>query len=64
MQEVHFVNLLIVTAVAFAAPLALGFAPALRLLAVVFEIRLAGRARLHPDPARRARPATSMPPHA
>jgi Kef-type K+ transport system membrane component KefB len=38
MQEVHFVNLLIITAVAFAAPLALGFAPALRLPAVVFEI--------------------------
>jgi Kef-type K+ transport system membrane component KefB len=37
-QEVHFVNLLIITAVAFAAPLALGFAPALRLPAVVFEI--------------------------
>jgi Kef-type K+ transport system membrane component KefB len=38
MQEVHFTNLLIVTAVAFAAPLLLGFAPALRLPAVVLEI--------------------------
>ena len=38
MPEVHFTNLLIVAAVAFAAPLALGFAPALRLPAVVLEI--------------------------
>jgi len=38
MPEVHFTNLLIVTAVAFAAPLALGFAPSLRMPAVVLEI--------------------------
>jgi Kef-type K+ transport system membrane component KefB len=38
--EVHFSNLLIVTAVAFVAPLALGFAPRLRLPAVVLEILL------------------------
>jgi Kef-type K+ transport system membrane component KefB len=37
-QEIHFTSLLIVTAVAFAAPLLLGFAPALRLPAVVLEI--------------------------
>jgi Kef-type K+ transport system membrane component KefB len=37
-QEVHFSNLLIVTVVAFLAPLLLGFAPALRLPAVVLEI--------------------------
>jgi Kef-type K+ transport system membrane component KefB len=36
--EIHFTNLLIVTAVAFAAPLLLGFAPSLRLPAVVLEI--------------------------
>jgi Kef-type K+ transport system membrane component KefB len=36
--EVQFTNLLIVTAVAFAAPLALGLAPALRLPAIVLEI--------------------------
>jgi Kef-type K+ transport system membrane component KefB len=38
MEEVHFVNLLIVAAVAFAAPLLLGLAPMLRLPAVVLEI--------------------------
>ena len=38
MPEVHFTNLLIVAAVAFAAPLTLGLAPALRLPAVVLEI--------------------------
>jgi len=38
MPEVHFTNLLIVTAVAFLAPLSLGFAPALRIPAVVLEI--------------------------
>jgi Kef-type K+ transport system membrane component KefB len=37
-QEVHFTNLLIVTAVAFTAPLVLGFVPRLRLPAVVLEI--------------------------
>jgi Kef-type K+ transport system membrane component KefB len=37
-QEVHFTNLLIVTVVAFLAPLLLGFAPSLRLPAVVLEI--------------------------
>jgi Kef-type K+ transport system membrane component KefB len=37
-EEVHFTNLLIVTAVAFAAPLTLGFAPSVRLPAVVLEI--------------------------
>jgi Kef-type K+ transport system membrane component KefB len=37
-QEVHFTNLLIVAAVAFASPLLLGFAPALRLPTVVVEI--------------------------
>jgi Kef-type K+ transport system membrane component KefB len=37
-EEVHFTNLLIVTAVAFASPLLLGFAPALRLPTVVLEI--------------------------
>jgi Kef-type K+ transport system membrane component KefB len=36
--EVHFSNLLIVTVVAFSAPLLLGLAPALRLPAVVLEI--------------------------
>jgi Kef-type K+ transport system membrane component KefB len=36
--EVHFSNLLIVAVAAFAAPLLLGFAPALRLPAVVLEI--------------------------
>ncbi|MEY2442857.1 MAG: hypothetical protein QOJ46_2283, partial [bacterium] len=34
-MELGFTNLLIVSAVAFAAPLALGLAPALRLPAVV-----------------------------
>lgn len=38
MAEVHFTNLLIVSVVAFAAPLTLGLAPALRLPAVVLEI--------------------------
>lgn len=38
MQDVSFLNLLIVSAVAVAAPLALGFAPRLRLPAVVLEI--------------------------
>jgi Kef-type K+ transport system membrane component KefB len=38
--EVHFTNLLIVVAVAFAAPLALGFFPRLRLPAIVLEILL------------------------
>jgi Kef-type K+ transport system membrane component KefB len=38
--ELGFTNLLIVSAVAFAAPLALGLAPALRLPAVVLEIVL------------------------
>jgi Kef-type K+ transport system membrane component KefB len=38
MTEVHFTNLLIVAAVAFAAPLLLGLAPRLRLPAVVLEI--------------------------
>jgi Kef-type K+ transport system membrane component KefB len=36
--EVHFTNLLIVVAVAFAAPLLLGLAPSLRLPAIVLEI--------------------------
>jgi Kef-type K+ transport system membrane component KefB len=38
--EVHFTNLLIVVAVAFVAPLALGFFPRLRLPAIVLEIVL------------------------
>jgi Kef-type K+ transport system membrane component KefB len=38
--DVHFTNLLIVVAVAFAAPLALGFFPRLRLPAIVLEIVL------------------------
>ena len=38
MGEVEFTSLLIVVATAFAAPLVLGFAPALRLPAVVLEI--------------------------
>ena len=37
-MELAFTNLLIVCAVAFAAPLALGLAPRLRLPAVVLEI--------------------------
>ena len=40
MAEIHFTNLLIVVAAAFAAPLALGFFPRLRLPAVVLEILL------------------------
>src|SRR5438445_589611 len=40
MPDVHFTNLLIVVAAAFAAPLALGFFPRLRLPAVVLEIVL------------------------
>ena len=40
MPAVHFTNLLIVVAVAFAAPLALGFFPRLRLPAIVLEIVL------------------------
>src|ERR671930_1189103 len=39
-MEVGFTNLLIVAAAAFAAPLALGLMPALRLPAVVLEIVL------------------------
>lgn len=39
-MELHFTHLLIVMAVAFAAPLALGFAPGLRVPAVVLEIVL------------------------
>ena len=38
MTEIHLTDLLIVTAVAFAAPLLLGLAPALRLPSVVLEI--------------------------
>jgi Kef-type K+ transport system membrane component KefB len=38
MSAIHFTNLLIVVVVAFAAPLALGLAPRLRLPAVVLEI--------------------------
>jgi hypothetical protein len=37
-EELHFTNLLIIAAVAFAAPLALGLAPKLRLPGVVLEI--------------------------
>jgi hypothetical protein len=37
-SEIHLSDLLIVTAVAFAAPLLLGLAPALRLPSVVLEI--------------------------
>jgi len=40
MEDIHFTNLLIVVVVAFAAPLALGFAPRLRLPAIVLEIIL------------------------
>lgn len=39
-MEIEFTNLLVVTAIAFAAPLALGFAPRVRLPAVVLEIVL------------------------
>jgi Kef-type K+ transport system membrane component KefB len=38
MEEIHFTDLLIVSAVAFTAPLLLGFAPRIRLPAVVLEI--------------------------
>src|SRR5436189_3374279 len=38
MSQTHFTNLLIVVAVAFAAPFALGLVPRLRLPAVVLEI--------------------------
>jgi Kef-type K+ transport system membrane component KefB len=38
MAELHFTNLLIVVAAAFAVPLLLGLAPKLRLPAVVLEI--------------------------
>jgi Kef-type K+ transport system membrane component KefB len=38
--DLHFTNLLVVAAVAFAAPLALGFAPRVRMPAVVLEIVL------------------------
>jgi Kef-type K+ transport system membrane component KefB len=38
MTDLHFANLLIVTAVAFAAPFALGMMPGLRLPAVVLEL--------------------------
>jgi Kef-type K+ transport system membrane component KefB len=37
-MEIHFVNLLVVAAIAFGAPLLLGFAPSVRLPAVVLEI--------------------------
>ncbi|MFL5884934.1 MAG: cation:proton antiporter, partial [Thermoleophilaceae bacterium] len=37
-MDLHFTNLLVVVAIAFAAPLVLGFAPALRFPAVVLEI--------------------------
>jgi Kef-type K+ transport system membrane component KefB len=40
MTDVHFTNLLIVVAVAFLAPLSLGFVPRLRLPAIVLEIIL------------------------
>jgi Kef-type K+ transport system membrane component KefB len=40
MEPVHFTNLLVVVAVAFLAPLALGLAPRLRMPAVVLEIVL------------------------
>lgn len=40
MTELHLTNLLIVTAVAFAAPFALGLVPSLRLPAVVLELML------------------------
>src|SRR5919204_3667663 len=38
MGDLHFVNLLVVALVAFAAPLLLGLAPGLRLPAVVLEL--------------------------
>ena len=37
MSEVHFTNLLIVVAIALAAPLALGFFPRIRLPAIVLS---------------------------
>src|SRR4051812_9728061 len=40
MPEIHFTDLLIVVVVAFAAPLALGFFPRVRLPAIVLEIIL------------------------
>ena len=40
MPEIHFTDLLIVVVVAFAAPLALGFFPRVRLPAIVLEIVL------------------------
>jgi Kef-type K+ transport system membrane component KefB len=40
MPDIHFTNLLVVVAVAFAAPLVLGFFPRLRLPAIVLEIVL------------------------
>jgi Kef-type K+ transport system membrane component KefB len=40
MPEIHFTDLLIVVAVAFAAPLVLGFFPRIRLPAIVLEILL------------------------
>jgi Kef-type K+ transport system membrane component KefB len=40
MPDIHFTNLLIVVAVAFAAPLVLGFFPRVRLPAIVLEILL------------------------
>ncbi len=39
-MELHFTNLLIVVAVGFTAPFALGFFPRLRLPAIVFELVL------------------------
>jgi len=39
-MELHFTNLLIVVAVGFVAPLALGFAPSIRVPAIVLEIVL------------------------
>jgi Kef-type K+ transport system membrane component KefB len=39
-MDLHFTNLLVVVAAGFAAPLALGFVPALRLPAIVLEIVL------------------------
>src|SRR5690242_20650210 len=38
MPDVHFTNLLVVTLIAFLAPLAIGLAPGIRLPAVVLEI--------------------------
>jgi Kef-type K+ transport system membrane component KefB len=38
MEEIHFTGLFVVMAIAFTAPLALGFAPALRLPSVVVEL--------------------------